>query len=372
MRKLVTGGAGLIGSHIVDLLLSQGQSVVILDNLDPQTHPLGRPPWIPGDVEFIDGDLRDATALREALRGVDEIYHQAAFGGFTTEVSKYIDANGTGTAKLFEVLIQDHIPVRKVVVASSQAVYGEGAYRCSVHGMQFPPSREMEQLQAGDWELHCQRCENYLEPTPTPTAAPFNGHTPYALSKMVEERIALSMGKRCGVPVTALRYAITYGPRQSLFNPYTGVVSIFSTRLLNGLPPVLYEDGQQSRDFIFVGDVARANLHVMNDPRADYKIFNVGTGRATRMYELAETLASTYASELSPQLLNDFRPGDARHIVHDVSDLSRIGYTAETSLSQGIGRFADWIRQQGDVAERFSEAEAGLREVGVVQSCPSP
>jgi dTDP-L-rhamnose 4-epimerase len=206
-----------------------------------------------------------------------------------------------------------------------------------------------------------------MAPVPTPVSAPATGETPYALSKLIQERLALATGRRTGIPTVALRYAITYGPRQSLFNPYTGVVSIFSTRLLNNLPPLLYEDGQQIRDFIFVEDVARANLHVMTESAADGRAFNVGSGIGVRMAELAHVLADTYERPFAPAVVGDYRPGDARHIIHDISELSDLGFPPPTPLSAGIKRFAAWIGSQGDVQEYFTEAHQKLRDCGVVQ-----
>ncbi len=367
MKSLVTGGAGLIGSHIVDLLLSRGHQVVILDNLDPDTHPHGRPAWIPTEAEFIEGDVRSADDLLRALRGVRWVFHQAAFGGFTTRISRYIDCNATGTARLYEVIAEHGLPVEKVVVASSQAVYGEGAYRCGEHGAQFPQARDVERLRRRAWQPPCPLCGGELAVEPTPVGAPHHGQTPYALSKMVEERLAISMGRRYGIPTTALRYAIAYGPRQSLFNPYTGVVSIFSTRLLNDLPPVLYEDGRQIRDFIFVEDVAEGNLWAAGNPATDYLALNLGTGRAVTMERLSLLLAELYDRRLRPDLRGEFRPGDSRHIVHDVTGTSRLGFQPRTAIEQGLARYVEWISAQGPVEEYFTAAEERLRKAGVVQ-----
>ncbi len=368
MTTLVTGGAGLIGSHVVDLLLARGHDVRILDNLDPQTHPQGAPPWIPAEAEFVEGDVRDRELLEHVLDGVDAIYHPAAFGGFTTEISTYYDANATGTARIFEVIAERALPVRKIVAASSQAIYGEGTYVCTEHGEVQPEMRSLEQLLERRWEPTCPSCGRELSPTRTREDAGWNGETPYAVSKLAEERTVIGMGKRLGIPTVALRYAVTFGPRQSVFNPYTGVVSIFSTLLLNDLPAVVYEDGSQTRDYIYVGDIARANVVVMEDERANGRVFNVGRGEPVTVVELLEKLAAAYGREPSYRVPGDFRPGDVRHIVHDASSIRSLGWAPETTLEEGLRAVADWISAQGSVREYYSEALEKLRERGVVQS----
>lgn len=366
MTVLVTGGAGLIGSHVVDLLLERGERVRILDNLDAQTHPQGRPAWVPADAELVEGDVRDPDCLARSLEGVDEIYHEAAFGGFTTEISHYYDVNATGTARLFEVIAERRLAPRKVVVASSQAIYGEGLYRCPLDGLVQPGTRAIDQLARGEWEPRCPRCGHDLAPTLTPEEAAWNGETPYAVSKLAEERTAIGMGKRLGIPTVALRYAVTFGPRQSVFNPYTGVVSVFSTLLLNGIPPVVYEDGRQTRDYVFVRDVARANLHVMADPRSDWQVLNVGRGEPVAVIELIELIAAAYGLEPDHTVPGEFRPGDVRHLVHDASRIRELGWRPATTLEDGIAQVAEWISSLGEVRDYYSGALEGLRRRGVV------
>jgi dTDP-L-rhamnose 4-epimerase len=366
VKALVTGGAGLIGSHVVDLLLERGTDVRILDNLDPQTHPNGRPDWIPEETEFIEGDVRDADALGRSLDGVEEIYHQAAFGGFTTEISKYYDVNSTGTALIFELIATRRLPVRKVVAASSQAIYGEGLYTCPEHGVVQPGMRTLEQFQAGEWEPKCPTCGKDLEPTLTHEDARWNGETPYAVSKLAEERTVIGMGRRLDIPTAGLRYAVTYGPRQSVFNPYTGVVSIFSTLLLNGLSATIYEDGLQTRDFTFVRDIAAANIRVMEDDRGDWGVFNVGRGEPVNVIQLIEGIAAAYGLEPAYELTGDFRPGDVRHFVHDASRLRELGWAPEVSLADGLAAVAEWVKSLGPVEEYYSQALDHLRAEGVV------
>lgn len=366
MKALVTGGAGLIGSHVVDLLVARGQDVRILDNLDAQTHPQGKPAWIPEGVEFVHGDVRDLAALEHCLDGVDEIYHQAAFGGFTTEISTYYDSNATGTARIFELIARDNLPIRKVVAASSQAIYGEGLYSCPDHGVVQPGMRTLEQFREQRWEPTCPECGRDLEPGLTHEAARWNGETPYAVSKLAEERTVIGMGKRLGIPTVALRYAVTFGPRQSVFNPYTGIVSIFSTLLLNGIRPTAYEDGHQSRDYIFVGDIAAANVLVMNDERADGRVYNVGRGEPVTVIDLIELVAGAYGLDPVYDLTGDFRPGDVRHLVHDSTALRGLGWAPAHSIQEGLAEVAEWVRSLGPVDEYFSTALESLKAQGVV------
>jgi dTDP-L-rhamnose 4-epimerase len=372
VTTLVTGGAGLIGSHLVDALLERGRRVLILDNLDAQTHPRGRPPWIPSDAEFIEGDVRDVDVLARVLKGVEEIFHQAAFGGFTPQISTYYDANATGTARIFEVIGERGYEIRKVVAASSQAIYGEGTYVCAEHGLIQPPMRTLDRLSSRCWEPPCPHCGRDLRPTLTPEEARWNGETPYAVSKLAEERTVIGTGKRLGIPAVALRYAVTFGPRQSVFNPYTGIVSIFSTLLLNDVPAVIYEDGLQTRDFTFVRDIARANLLAMEDERADGRVFNVGRGEAVTVIELMELVASAYGLKPSYTMPGEFRPGDVRHLVHDATSIRELGWKPQTTLQDGLAEVAGWIRKQGALEEFYSNALEILRKAGVVQSARTP
>lgn len=366
MRALVTGGAGLIGSHLVDLLIEKGYEVTVLDNLDKQTHPNGVPDWINPKATFLLGDLRSKEHLEEALNGVDVVFHQAAFGGFTPELTKYLDVNVTGTGRILEVIREMRLKVKKIVIASSQAIYGEGSYICQLHGLQYPPYRSIEQLKNQEWEVKCQECGKNLQPLQTNEDKPKQGKTIYSLSKYFEEKLALSLGRQMNIPVVALRYAVTYGPRQSLYNPYTGVVSIFSTRILNNMGPIIYEDGMQTRDFIYVGDVARANMFVMENDETAFKSFNIGTGRATTVLELVKALCKAYGLEIEPVLRSEFRPGDVRHFIHDSSKLTALGFKPRVSLEDGITRTTEWIHGQSNVKESLSSAEQILKKHRVV------
>src|SRR6266516_2722017 len=365
-RTLVTGAAGLIGSHVVDLLVREGWQVRALDNLEPQTHRRGKPAWINPKAEFIEGDMRNRDAITAALAGIDVVFHQAAYGGYMPEIAKFVHVNSLGTAQMLEVIREKNLPIKKIVVASSQAVYSEGAGECPKHGLVFPPVRPVEQLRKGDWQVHCPFCGAITKSVPTPENAPVGGETVYGLTKVDQERLVLLWGKQIGIPTVALRYSCTYGPRQSIFNPYTGVIAIFCTRLLNNLPPVLYEDCEQTRDFSFVEDVARANLLAVETDRLDGLPVNVGSSRGTPIREVAEQLSAALQIEIQPEINGEFRPGEMRHITSDITRIRAAGYEPDVDLTTGIERYLEWIRAQSNVRDYFSEAETILRSKGIV------
>jgi dTDP-L-rhamnose 4-epimerase len=363
---LVTGGAGLIGSHIVDLLVCHGWQVRALDNLEPQTHRRGRPTWINKKAEFIEGDLRDRGTITAALDNIDVVFHQAAYGGYMPEITKFVHVNSLGTAQILEVIREKKLPIQKIVVASSQAVYSEGAGDCPNHGLVFPGVRPIEQLRKGDWQVHCPVCGAITKSAPTPEEAPAVGETVYGLTKVDQERLVLLWGKQVGIPTVALRYSCTYGPRQSIFNPYTGVIAIFCTRLLNNLPPVLYEDGEQTRDFSFVEDIARANLLAAESDKLDGSAVNIGSGRGIPIREIAEQLSDVLKINIAPEINGEFRPGEMRHLTSDTTIARSAGYRPNVDLNEGIERYIDWIRAQSDIRDYFSEASEILRNKGIV------
>jgi dTDP-L-rhamnose 4-epimerase len=364
---LVTGGAGLIGSHIVDAALARGWDVRVLDSLERQTHRAGKPAWVPAEVEFIKGDVRNRADWERALQGVDVVFHEAAYGGYMPEIAKFIHVNSYGTALMLETIRNRNLPVRKVVIASSQAVYNEGAYSCPEHGHFYGETRDIARLEAGDYAMHCPICDRDAVPIPTDEQAPMGGENVYAISKADQERLVMTFGRATGMPVVALRYSCTYGPRQSLFNPYTGVIAIFCTRLMNDLAPVVYEDGRQSRDLVFVEDVARANVLVATDDRANGRVFNVGTGNAVTIGDLASMLSEKLGKEISPQIQGEFRPGEMRALISDISRIGELGFAPEVDLATGIDRYLGWIREQGSVRDYFAAAERRLKARQVVK-----
>jgi dTDP-L-rhamnose 4-epimerase len=370
-RALVTGGAGLIGSHIVDLLQARGWSVRVLDNLEPQTHRDGKPPWLQAAIqngaEFVEGDMRDREVVESALDGIEVVFHEAAYGGYMPEISKYVAVNSFGTAQLLEVIREKNLGIRKIVVASSQVVYPEGAGECPQHGLVFPGLRPVEQLRRGDFSVRCPACQSPTKSAPTPESAPVGGETVYAITKVDQEKLVLTWGRQVGIPTVALRYSCTFGPRQSIFNPYTGVIAIFCTRLLNNLPPVIYEDGEQTRDFSFVEDIARANFLAATSDQLDGKAVNVGSGRAVTIKQVAEMLSDALQVRVAPIMNREFRPGELRHLISDTTVIRNAGYTPVVSLEEGIERYLDWIRQQGSIKDYFAAAEFVLRKKGILQ-----
>src|SRR5712692_2171951 len=365
-RALVTGAAGLIGSHVTDLLVRKGWKVRALDNLEPQTHRRGKPPWVNSKAEFIHGDIRDRETIATALDKIDIVFHQAAYGGYMPEISKYVHVNSLGTAQMLEVIREKNMPIQKVIVASSQAVYSEGAGICPKHGLVFPRVRPVEQLRKGDWQVHCPICDAVTKSALTPENAPIGGETVYALTKVDQEKLVLLWGKQMGIPTVALRYSCTYGPRQSIFNPYTGVIAIFCTRLLNRLPPVLYEDGEQTRDFSFVEDIARANLLTARTDKLDGLAVNVGCGKGTSIRAIADLVSDALKIDIEPDARGEFRPGEMRHLTSDNTRIKAAGYEPHVDLATGIERYLDWIRAQSDVRDYFTEAETILRNKGIV------
>ena len=365
-RALVTGGAGLIGSHVADLLVHEGWRVRILDNLEPNTHRRGKPAWINRDAEFVHGDLRDRATIENALSDVDIVFHQAAYGGYMPEMAKYVQVNSFGTAQMLEIIREKNLPIKKVIVASSQAVYSEGAGECSNHGLVFPKVRPVEQLQRGDWSVRCPICHQPTTSVATPEEAPVGGETVYGLTKVDQEKLVLLWGKQVGIPAVALRYSCTYGPRQSIFNPYTGVIAIFCTRLLNNLSPVLYEDGEQTRDFSFVEDIARANLLAATTDALDGRPVNVGSGEGVTVREIAQNVSDALGIRIAPQINGEFRPGEMRHLISGTDTIRAAGYSPQVGLAEGIDRYLDWIRSQSDVRDYFSEASETLRNKGIV------
>ena len=365
-RALVTGGAGLIGSHVADLLVREGWRVRILDNLEPNTHRRGKPAWINRDAEFVHGDLLDRATIENALSDIDIVFHQAAYGGYMPEMAKYVQVNSFGTAQMLEIIREKNFPIKKVIVASSQAVYSEGAGECSKHGLVFPKVRPVEQLQHGDWSVRCPICHQPTTSVATPEEAPVGGETVYGLTKVDQEKLVLLWGKQVGIPAVALRYSCTYGPRQSIFNPYTGVIAIFCTRLLNNLSPVLYEDGEQTRDFSFVEDIARANLLAATTDALDGRPVNVGSEKGVTVREIAQSISDALGIRIAPEINAEFRPGEMRHLISGTDTIRAAGYVPQVGLAEGIDRYLDWIRSQSDVRDYFSEASETLRNKGIV------
>jgi dTDP-L-rhamnose 4-epimerase len=366
---LVTGGAGFVGSHLVDALLERGERVRVLDNLDPLAHPDGPPPHLSPEAELRVGDLRDRAAVERALEGVDRVFHLGGVvgnGESMVNVRRAVDVNSGGTATLLEAVIERRDRVRRLVAASSMVVYGEGSYECLEHGSCAPPPRPLGQLRRRDWEPRCPACHRSLRPLATREDTPLRPASVYGITKRDQEELVLVLGRAYGLETVALRYLGVYGPRQALANPYTGVAAIFASRVLNGRPPLVFEDGAQIRDLVHVSDVVRATVAAMDDPAAVGYPINVASGRRLRILELARRIARTLGSELEPKLPGEFRAGDIRHCFADLNRArERLGFEARVSLEQGLPELADWVGRQ-QVAERGDEALAALRARGIV------
>ena len=363
LNILVTGGAGFIGSHLTDALIERGHRVRVLDLLVPQVHGNGSPLHVNPEAEFIHGDVCDPQTVDRALKDVDAVFHQAAevgVGQSMYEIDRYVRANDLGTGVLLQSLLgyKDH--VRKLVVASSMSIYGEGAYQCPRCGVVYPQLRPSEQLNERRWEVECPQCRLALEPAPTSEDKPLFPTSVYAITKQDQEQFCLVVGRTYRIPTVALRYFNVYGPRQALSNPYTGVCAIFSARLLNDQPPVIFEDGEQTRDFVHVSDIVQANLLALETDGADYQVVNIGTGVPTSVRQIAGLLAEGLGKNISPEIVSRYREGDIRHCVADISRArQQIGYAPRVTLEQGIPELLAWVREQTP-EDQVSKATAEL------------
>jgi dTDP-L-rhamnose 4-epimerase len=362
MHILITGGAGFIGSHLADDLLDAGHRVRALDLLTEQVHgsERARPDYLHRDVELIRGDVRDAETVRKALHGIDAVYHFAAAVGVGQSmyaVADYVSTNNLGTAVLLEALIAR--PVQRLVIASSMSLYGEGLYRNAAGETVTAPERSLDQLRHGDWEIRDGK-GNALEPIPTTEQKPPSLASVYALSKFDQERLALMLGQAYSIPTVALRFFNVFGTRQALSNPYTGVLAIFASRLLNGNAPLIFEDGGQRRDFVSVHDVAAACTLALDAPAAAGQAINVGSGQSYTVSDVAMLLATVLGRDVAPEICGKYRVGDIRHCFADVTLARRtLGYQPQTMLEDGIVELAEWL--EGQVAhDRVDQASAEL------------
>lgn len=370
MKILCTGGAGFIGSFLVDELIKQGHEVRIYDNIEPQVHPGGEvPDYLNPDAEFIREDVLNYDALAKAIEGVDVICHDAAMVGVGQsmyQIKRYMEANSLGTANLLDILVNRKNKVGKLIVASSMSTYGEGAYDCPKCGLVSPPLRTEEQMASGDFEVHCPKCGEFARPAPTPESKLQEINSFYALAKKDQEDMVILFGETYGLPVVALRRFNVFGPRQSLSNPYTGVAAIFMSRLLNDNRPIVFEDGLQSRDFISVHDIVRANIMVMESENANQQVYNVGAGRQITVLEIAQTFAGLLGKDIEPDIVGKFRKGDVRHCFADISKIrDDLGFEPRISLEDGFQELIEWSATV--VADDMGElATEELREKGLV------
>ena len=370
-RFLVTGGAGFIGSHLVDSLLAEGHAVRVLDDLLAQAHPTGTARFLAKDAELVVGDLRDRATIDRVLERVDAVFHLGGMvgnGQSMVEVRRYVDVNGVGTATLLEGIAARRDRIRRLVVSSSMAVYGDGAYRCEEHGVVARVRRPEARVQARLWEPLCPRCDREVQGVPTPEDHPLEPLSTYGISKRDQEELCLVLGRAWGVPTIALRYLNTYGSRQALSNPYTGVAALMATRLLHGKRPVIFEDGRQRRDLVHVSDVVAANLAALRaDERAWYLPYNVGTGSSVTIAELAALLARGLGRAIEPELTGLFRRGDIRHCFADVTrPRELLGWQARVPLTEGAAELVAWAAGEHpeDLTDRANEE---LRAAGIIR-----
>lgn len=365
---LVTGGAGFVGSHLVDALLAAGHNVRILDVLAEQVHGTSVPDYLSPDAELIRGDIREADTVRRALEDIEVVFHLAAavgVGQSMYEISHYMGVNTQGTAVLLQELLSRRSRVEKLVLASSMSIYGEGKYLCAQCGEMAPPLRSNEQLKSKQWEMLCPTCGEALTPIPTDESKPLQCSSIYALSKKDQEEMSLLFGRTYGLPVVALRYFNIYGPRQALSNPYTGVAAIFASRLMNDASPLIFEDGVQKRDFVSVHDVVQANLLAMERKGADGMALNIGSGEPITIADVASVLAESLGKKIPSQITGKFRAGDIRHCYADISlAKSVLGYAPKYRFREGVKELVEWLGSQ-TAKDRAAEATERLTVYGL-------
>ena len=364
VRVLVTGGAGFIGSHLVARLVARRDDVVVLDSLEHQVHNGSSGAQLDG-VEFIRADVGDVEAAGRALLGADAVVHLAAavgVGQSMYEIDRYVRANAMATATFLERMLAGPTRPTRLVVASSMSIYGEGEYECGEHGAVAPRPRSEAQLIARAWECVCPQCGSELQPRPTRETKPLIPTSIYAITKRDHEEMCLVVGEAYAIPTVALRFFNVYGPGQALSNPYTGVAAIFASRLLNGRPPVIFEDGRQTRDFIHVSDIVEGIVAALESEDAVGHAINLGTGRATSIDELAVALARGLGIEIEPERTEQYRAGDIRHCFADTARASQLlGFQAHVELEDGMARLAEWLEGQ----EAEDRVEAATEELAV-------
>ena len=365
MKKiLVTGGAGFIGSHLVDRLVEDGEGVVVIDNFDPQVHQGKKPDYLNKGAHYIEGDIRDEAILKKALKGIDNIFHLAAkvgVGQSMYEIKEYVSVNTYGTAFLLDYIVNNRLNVNKFVVASSMSIYGEGLYNCATCGNVAPFLRAEDDLRKKKWEVVCPNCGLDLEPLPTSENKKLLSTSVYAITKKDQEELSLNIGMSYKIPTVALRFFNVYGPRQSLSNPYTGACAIFSSRIKNNNAPLIYEDGMQKRDFVYVSDIVAACILAMNNKRLDYGSFNVGTGQDISINDVARTIIYLYSKDLKSEITNRYRVGDIRHCYADISRIMNVGFKPKINLEEGLKKLTDWGRT-ADAVDKIKNADLELEK----------
>ena len=363
---LITGGAGFLGCHTANELLRLGYRVRALDFLAPPVHEPGkRPAWLEAEVELIVGDILDKPLVAKALKGADRVLHLAAYQDYLPDFSTFFRINTAGTALVYELIVEGRLPICKVVVASSQAAYGEGQHECPKHGTVHPGIRPDDQLGSGDWEVHCPKCDGRTDWRLTDESVT-NPHNQYGLSKLTQEMVAFSLGKRYHIPTTCLRYSITQGKWQSPRNSYSGICRIFTLRALTGKPAIVFEDGKQIRDYVYAGDVAKANVLALTDHRTDGEVYNVGGGELLSALEYANIIRQVVSLKAEPHLPGYYRFGDTRHMVSNVTKLRSLGWQPTTKVRDIVAEYSDWVASQG-FRDNSDEAIERMLKVGTLR-----
>lgn len=370
-KILITGGAGFIGSHTVDLLLKKGYKVKVLDNLQKRVHPKGKPNYLSKEVEFIKGDVANPKDLLKSLKGIDAIYHFAAYQDYLPDFSHFIHTNTESTALIFELILQHKLPIKKIVFASSQAVAGDGKWKCPDHGEFWAAQRPLKQLENGQWGLKCPKCskettnvlmtEDIVKPITT-----------YGISKYAIELLADILGKKYGISTVCMRYTYVQGPRNSIYNAYSGIARVFAQRILNGKSPILFEDGLGLRDYLSVYDVAAANLLVLEDSRANGKVYFVGGGKGYTNLEFAKVMLKAFNSHLEPEISGIFRVGDTRSTVSSIEAIGRLGWKPKISLEESMKQYREYLISLGPIEDRSEEAFQKMIQAGVIRKVKKP
>jgi len=366
MKILVTGGVGFIGSHTVDALLKQDHQVRILDNLTEPIHKNGKPLYIPKDAEFIKGDVRNKEDWIKALNDIDVVYHFVAYQDYLPDFSKFLHVNTVGTSLLYEIAVENRMPLKKVIIASSQAVYGEGQYLCKKDGIQQPNIRPNDQLEKGMWEVKCSICGKTMKPQWTDESK-INPQNQYAISKYSQELVAINLGKRYGIPTVCLRYSIVQGARQSFYNTYSGAMRIFCLNLFFGNSPTIYEDGNQIRDYVNIQDAVNASLLVLENHEADYHTYNVGGGKTYSVKHFYDKVAKIFGKKIKPKIPGEYRYGDTRHIFSDISKLKKLGWEPKIPIEQSIIEYKQYLEEQADIEDILEFQRKRMKDLNTVR-----
>lgn len=372
MNVLITGGAGFIGSELANQLMKKGHNVTVFDNLSEQVH--GTDPenkYAPArGIHFIKGDVRDRTSLQDALNDQNAVIHLAAetgTGQSMYEVRKYSDVNIGGTACLLDILTNEEHAIQKVIVASSRALYGEGKYRCEEHGIVYPDFRKEKEMLQGRFEARCPVCDKPAANLPTDEISKWNPGSIYGITKQTQEQLVLTACRSIEIPAIAFRYQNVYGPGQSLLNPYTGILSIFSTRIKNGKRIDVFEDGDQGRDFVYISDAVEATIRGLESPDTNWEAFNVGSGELTTVRNVAETLVSEYgATDTEIRITGSFRVGDIRNNHADLKKINTLlGFEPRVTFEQGIREFTKWVNHQEIKEDKLAQSLEEMKARGL-------